>query len=75
MVHIDSTDVVVVLFVDEIDEIHGLVIEAEQTYPLFEIHVLVLDLFYKGTEESLHLLLEHEHFGDLCVGVLANDVL
>ena len=44
LVHVDSADVVIILFVDEVDKIHGLVVETEQADPFFEIHVFVFDL-------------------------------
>ena len=75
LVHVDSGDVVVVLFVDKVDEVHGFVVEAEETDPLFEVEVFVFDFFDDGRKQILHLFLQHEHFWDLRVGVLADDVL
>ena len=48
LVHVDSGDVVVVLFVDKVDEVHGFVVEAEETDPLFEVEVFVFDFFDDG---------------------------
>lgn len=37
--------------------------------------MLLLDLFDEAGEQELHLFLKCEHFRDLCVGVLADNVL
>jgi len=60
--------------VDHVDEAESLRIEAEVTDPFLEIVVFVLHFLDEACEEVLHLLLHHEHLGDLRVRVLADDV-
>jgi len=62
------------LFVDEIDKIHGLVIEAKEADPFFEVQVLIFHFLDDGGEHRLHLFLKHKHLWNFSVGVLANDV-
>lgn len=74
MVHVYTRDVVIAVVVDHVDEVHGLLVEAEQPNPFLEIHVFFLDLFDEAGKEALHLLLEGKEFGDFGVGILADDI-
>ena len=75
LVHVDSTDVVIILFIDKVDKGHGLMVETKEADPFFKIHVLIFDLFDDGREHGFHFFLEHEHLRYFCVGILANNVL
>ena len=74
MVHEHSADVVVFLVVDHVDEVHGVLVEAEQAQPLLEVGLFIFDSFHEIVEEGFHLFLEGEHLGDLGVRILADDV-
>jgi hypothetical protein len=63
------------VIVDHVDKVHGISIEAKVADPFFEAVMLIFHLFDKTGEEVLHILLHHEHLRDLCVGILADDVL
>ena len=75
MVHVDPTDIIVVLFIDQVDKIHGFMVEAKEAYPFLEVHVFLFDLFDDGRKHRLHLFLKHEHFWDFCVGIFTDNVL
>lgn len=75
MVHVHSGDVVVILFVDEVDEVHCFGVETKQSDPLFEMHMFFLHLLDNRREQVFHLFLQLVHFWYLCVGVLADNVL
>jgi len=46
LIHIDSTDVVVLVVVDHVDKVHRLLVEPEETQPFLEVHMLIFHLFY-----------------------------
>lgn len=72
--NINSRNIVIVVFIDHIDEMHGLSAETEVTDPFFKIMMLIFNFFYQWCEKNLHLLLHHEHLRNFGVGVLADDV-
>lgn len=63
------------MFIDHVDEVDGVAVEAEVADPFLETMMLLLHLPDKTCEEVLHFLLHHEHLRDLGVGILADDVL
>ena len=74
MIHVDSANIVVVMFVDHVNKVHGLLVEPKQAEPFFEINMFIFNFFNQGRKEQFHLLLEIEEFGDFGVRVLAYDV-
>ena len=74
MVHVDPGDIIVVVVIDHIDETECICVETEVADPFLEVMVFVFDLLDEACEEVLHFFLHHEHFGDLRVGVFADDV-
>ena len=74
LIHINSWNVIVVLFVDEVDEVHGLVVETKETNPLFKVQVLFLHFFDDWRKQVLQLFLQLEHLRDLGIGVFTNYV-
>lgn len=75
LVHVNSRDIVIVLLIDEVNEVHSLMVETEKPQPFLEVQVLFFYLFDEEGKEVLHLLLKLKHLRDLRVGVLANNVL
>lgn len=63
------------MLVDEVDEVHGFGVEAEETDPFLEVEMLLLDLLDDRGKEILHFLLKGEELGYLCVWVFADNVL
>lgn len=45
--NINSRNIVIVVFIDHIDEMHGLSAETEVTDPFFEIMMLIFNFFYQ----------------------------
>jgi hypothetical protein len=63
------------LLIDEVNEVHSLMVEAEKSQPFLEVQVLLFYLLDEKRKEVLHLLLKLKHLRDFRVGVLANNVL
>lgn len=47
LMNINSRNIVIVVFIDHIDEMHGLSAETEVTDPFFEIMMLIFNFFYQ----------------------------
>lgn len=75
MVHVDSRDVVVVVLVDHVDEIHSLGVEAKKTDPFFEVEMFLLDFFNKCGKDIFHLFLQNKQLRNFCIRILTDDVL